>query len=243
MTEDGRKARKIWIASGAVAVLAMGLVLALFRRPSGETPGVPPKGRVAVDLTRLEGGKTGALEQQAVLGDPTPLFLPTDWNFGQGVLPQTVVREPGQSFRLFSAKLMFGDADLVLRLPTGVKVPESAGEALVKMTDWQLTGLGSADRQPMELTARPAYIEVRSAESGEKVLETPLADAQPPGDRLWQPAEFLIAVDAAGLVGPPVQTVRSGIDEVDRYLQAYVANGLQIGARLNPGLYRVSVGP
>jgi hypothetical protein len=122
-------------------------------------------------------------------------------------------------------------------------VPKNASETLARMTELELTGLGSADQQQMELTPRPACIEVRAAGSGEKILETSLVNAQPPSDRLWQPVEFLIAVSVAGLVGPPVLTVRSGVDEVDRYLQTYVAKGLQIGARLSPGLYRVSVGP
>lgn len=239
----GARGRRVWVVAGVVAIAATAGVLALFRRPMVRAPGAVSRGEVALDLTRLESGRSGALEQQAMLGDPTPLFLPTDWNFGQGVLPQTVVREPGQRFRLFSAKLAYGEADLTLKLPSTVALPAAAAAAAVEMTQTTLAGLGSADVPVPALGARAAYAEVRAAATGEEVLAMALPDAQPPTGRLWQPAEFLVAVDSAGLIGPPVLTIRSGIDEVDRYLQTYVESGWRIGARLAPGLYRITVGP
>jgi hypothetical protein len=55
--------------------------------------------------------------------------------------------------------------------------------------------------------------------------------------------EFVAAVDPAGLVGPLVPTVRSGVEEVDNFFQNYLARTLRVGERLAPGFYRICVGP
>lgn len=244
MKTEAEQTRKRWLAIAGGAAVAMLGVLALFRGPAaGPMPPAVPASEIGVALTRLQPGESGALEQQAMLGDPTPLFLPTDWNFGQGVLPESVVREPGQQFKMFAPKFAYGEADLELRLPGSVAVPATAAMAVNQMTEATLSGLGRVDRPPPSLPVRAAYLEVRRAEDGVRVWNEALVNAQPPGARFWQPAEFLVAVDVAGLIGPPVPTVRTGVDEVDDYLQAYLKTGVQIGARLSPGLYRISIGP
>jgi len=53
----------------------------------------------------------------------------------------------------------------------------------------------------------------------------------------------MAAVDPAGLVGPVVPTVRSGVSEVDDYFARYLEETLRVGQRLAPGFYRISVGP
>ncbi|QYM79719.1 hypothetical protein K0B96_03610 [Horticoccus luteus] len=226
------------------------MILALFRSPTSPRvergqagPSQTKSEKTGIDLTRLQPGESGALEQQAVLGDPTPLFLPTDWNYGQGVLPQSVVREPGQQFRTFAPKFAYGEADLTLRLPLSVEIPASGVVALTTVMKNSLSGFGRSDGAAPDLAARAAYVEVCRMEDGARVWEAAVADAEPPGARFWQPAEFMVAVDAAGLIGPPVQTVRTGVDDVDRYLKRYLSAGVHIGARLTPGLYRVAIGP
>jgi hypothetical protein len=55
--------------------------------------------------------------------------------------------------------------------------------------------------------------------------------------------EFMAAVDASGLVGPLVLTVHSDVAEVDAYFGRYLAETFRIGQRLEPGFYRICVGP
>ena len=65
----------------------------------------------------------------------------------------------------------------------------------------------------------------------------------PAGQPDWQPAEFLIAVTPAGLLGRPVETVSSDVEDVDVFFRDYLARTLRLGERLPPGFYRVVVGP
>jgi hypothetical protein len=80
------------------------------------------------------------------------------------------------------------------------------------------------------------------ARNGQRLLAQPLADANPPG-AAWQPLEFLVAVDAMGLVGPPILTESSRVAAVDGYFQNYLVKTLHAGQRLAPGFYRVCIGP
>jgi hypothetical protein len=92
------------------------------------------------------------------------------------------------------------------------------------------------------LAPRAAYVEITDAETGRKVFSQPVKDAHPPASD-WKPMEFMAAVDSAGLVGPPVLTQHSDVADVDAYFGQYLSDTLRIGQRLNPGFYRVSVGP
>jgi hypothetical protein len=79
------------------------------------------------------------------------------------------------------------------------------------------------------LSQRTAYVEVVNAGTGRGVFGEALSDAHPPQTSVpWQPMEFIAAVDSAGLVGPVVPTVRSGVDEVDAYFGLYLAETLRI---------------
>ena len=104
-------------------------------------------------------------------------------------------------------------------------------------------GFGRTDLQVDRLPARGAFVEITEAGSGRSVFARPVADVNPPGGAPWQPMEFLAAVDAAGLVGPLVPTLRSGVYEVDNFFQRYLADTLRVGSRLPPGFYRITVGP
>jgi hypothetical protein len=94
------------------------------------------------------------------------------------------------------------------------------------------------------LPARGGYIEVYDSNTGRLVLgEAVKVSDQPPSADGWEPMEFIAAVDAAGLVGPVVRTVGSGVEQVDGFFTRYLAENLKVGHRLAPGFYRISVGP
>jgi hypothetical protein len=236
-TTAGRQHRWIFAAGGALVVLVACLLL--FRAPGGRRVGTfqplqPPADRVKlVSLKRNE----------AALTDPTPLFLPTEWNAGQNALPANTQREPGGSFQGYPAKLAFAEAELKLQFPATVALPARPADALAADRAGQsFLGVGQADRPVIQLVERKGFIEIQAAASGQRLMAQSLTNAVPPGGA-WQPLEFLVAVDAMGLVGPPILTESSHVAAVDGYFQNYLVKTLHAGERLAPGFYRVCIGP
>ena len=76
-----------------------------------------------------------------------------------------------------------------------------------------------------------------------QIMQESIIEQQPPEQGMWQPLEFLVAVDRAGVVRPPVLTESSRIAAVDQFFQEFLIKSLHIGERLAPGFYRVSIGP
>jgi hypothetical protein len=177
-----------------------------------------------------------------LLRDPTPLFLPTEFNSSRR---DYTPREPGGAFAGFPPILTFDPAELVLDLPAPVAVPASPAEALRgEPPGAAFIGFDRADPVMEPLSARAAYVEITEAGTGRTVLDKPLVDARPPATSVpWQPMEFMAAVDVSGLVGPVVPTTRSGVPDVDAYFGRYLAETLRVGQRFAPGFYRISVGP
>jgi hypothetical protein len=177
-----------------------------------------------------------------MLRDPAPLFLPTDFNSSR---KDYVPKEPGGAFGGFQPEYVFDPSQLVLNLPPAATIPNSPAEALAgDPPGAPFIGFDRADFVVEPLSPRTAYVEVVSAGTGRSVFGEALRDAHPPRTSVpWQPMEFIAAVDSAGLVGPVVPTMRSGVDEVDAYFGLYLAETLRIGQRLAPGFYRISIGP
>ena len=230
-----------WAYAAAGALVVLGGVALLFRSPrTTQTIAVPPAlpQPAAVRLVNLK-------RNEAALTDPTPLFLPTEWNAGQNALPANARREPDSSFTGYPAKLRFAETELALNFPDDVSVPTRPADALAAGKLGQVfIGLGSGEQEVAQLSNRKAIVEITSAGNGRRVLVQTLTDANPPGWTGWrQPMEFLVAVDAMGLVGPLILTESSRTAAVDGYFQNYLAKKLHAGERLGPGFYRIWVGP
>jgi hypothetical protein len=236
MGAPGVSAKKSWILAGAAGLGLLVLVVMLFRAPAGP-PAAPG---AALPPPAVGVASAGLLSEEAALFDRTPLFLPTQWNSTEKELPR---REPG-GFAAYEDKLTFAENRLELNLPPPIAVPSRLPEALAANPPQdRFLGIGRTDYQPPVLAARGAYLDVAAAGTGRRVLVGALADAHPPGDGTWEPLEFMIAVDPAGLVGPPVLTAGSGSEGVDAYFRNYLAETLRIGDRLEPGFYRICLGP
>jgi hypothetical protein len=234
-----------WLAALAAGALALALGLTFFRLPRSR-PAVPAASPV-VQVTRFDSGaRQSLLQEQAVFFDPTPLFLPTLWNASQRELPGAVQRKPDEIFGTFPAKLSFNEDRLVLQLGPVLTLPAGPRDVLARNNRDPFFTFGREAVPLPELSARGAYVEVRSAGTGELILTEELTSAAPPrtdwGSGL-QPPEYMAAVDRAGLVGPPVLTTGSGSDEVDGYFRDYLARNFRVGERLAPGFYRVVIGP
>lgn len=226
----------IWIIAAVTGVVGFCSLAFLVKVPEPhlQEVGKPPPSVGILDPV---------IVKATMLSDPTPLFLPTQFNSSRR---DYVAREPGGAFSGFPPKLTFEEAQLELKLQTSSSsIPSSPAEALAgDPPGAPFLGFGRRDPVTQPLSARTAYVEIRSSGTGRMVFEGAIEDAHPPSRSLpWQPMEFMAAVDAAGLVGPLVPTVRSGVDDVDAYFGRYLAETLRVGQRLAPGFYRVVVGP
>lgn len=197
----------------------------------------------SIEINRLgQSGVNALMSEEATLFDPTPLFLPTEWNSGQNALPANLIRVPGRIFESYPAKLIYREASLI---SSPASEPNSVGAVeLLTLIDREspIMALGKSERNLIKLTERGAQIEIISAQTGQLVLALAVREAKVPGEG-WRPMEFLVAVDAAGVVGAPVITVRSSSEQVDRFFQEFLTKTFQLGKRLAPGAYRIWVGP
>ncbi len=239
--------RRIWSLAATGALAAGVLVLALFRspEPAKAVLGLPTGKVLSVGLAKLDGGSADALlEEEATLQDPTPLFLPTARNAGGNAIPAGARGEPGGAFSGYAAKLTYAETELQLTLPSIVADPKTPAEAFEAGQPAQsYWGFGQKDWVARPLTARGAFVEVLAAGDGQRVIVLPLVDARPPSETTWQPLQFLVAIDAAGVVSPPVLTESSRVAAVDSYFQNFMVETLHVGERLGPGFYRVCIGP
>ena len=241
-----QRRRAGWWVAGLTVLLAL-LSLAVLLRPVPGGLGPPPRATVPrVSMVPLGGsGGDSWLRDQATFFDPTPLFLPTEWNTNQGPLPAAVHPQPGQVFADFDAQLTYGRAELVLPIAPTEPTPQNPLDLLKAPPRDPFLAFDRADVLLTPLTARTAVLEIREVGTGRLVPVPNLAAnlVLPDSPTEWQPAEFLVCVTAEGLLGRPVETVSSDVEDVDVFFRDYLTNTLRLGERLAPGMYRVIVGP
>lgn len=237
------------MAAGIAFVVVFG-VAALFQIPEriipkeDERSPVDGPGGVSMGLTRLDPNAGNVLlNEEAMLFDPTPLFLPTEWNVGHNTLPDNLIRDIGHSFKDYPAQLTFDEVGVALGFPAPVEVPAKVTDALPMLGRQQpFAGMGRTGAPVAVLPERGARVEVMAVRDGVQALSLTVPVGQVPAG-LWQPMEFLLAVDAAGLVGPPVLMAQASDERLGATLQEMLAKTLHLGERLGPGIYRVCVGP
>jgi hypothetical protein len=250
--KDDGPSRQFWILASLGAVVIVGALALLVRSPAPPAARPGPGPIPSVGLARLDGSAGGAvLREEALLRDPTPLFLPTaDLNAAQGVDPKRTLREPGDTFLGYPEKYAFGGADVQFAFAPAVVVPdEKRPVEATSLTDWSmpLQGMGRRDEARPVLAARSAYVEILAAADGSSAgLDQALTEAKPPTQQEWQPMEFLAAIEPGGLVGLPSLVVSSGVEKVDQYFLEYLVNDWRVGERLSKlktGFYRIKLGP
>jgi hypothetical protein len=196
-------------------------------------------------LVRVASAESAApdqiLRERAELLDPTPLFFPTEWNYGQQPERADVHKEPGQVFSSFEPKLTIGEQSMAPFRVQGVPAPEKLSDVLEQGSEASFAGMGQIDRQRSTLPIRAGYVEVRDLENGNLVISQSLSGINPPRAD-FAPVEFLVTVSSAGLVGDLVLTSGSEGEDVDNFFRDYLVQSYRLGERLRPGRYRVLVG-
>ncbi|MEO6002091.1 MAG: hypothetical protein ABIZ04_24715 [Opitutus sp.] len=236
---------RIWVVAGLCAVFTAIALLALFRAPMVPATGTTSRPRPVATQLELASSEDALLKEEAALHDPTPLFLPTQWNAADDALAMNAPREPGGSFQSYPAKLTFPEAELKIELPPPVELPTKTAEVFaLDKPDRPFVGFGQKDSVLSPLPLRGGFVEVAGAGDGELKLTQALTEDRPPtGEGNWQPLEFMVAIDTTGIVRPPVLTESSRVPGVDSFFEDYLIRVLHIGERLGPGMYRVSIGP
>lgn len=197
-------------------------------------------------ITAGTGTGDQVLRERAELFDPAPLFFPTEWNFGQRPLRESLRRQPGQVFGSFPANFTFGEQNIKAYGAEAMVAPERLADVLVQGNEAPFAGMGQIDVQRPGLTERNSFLEVRALIDGKIIMAQALNGLTLP--RLdFAPVEYLVAVSSAGIVGDPILMVGSGGEEVDEkvdaFFRSYLVKTFRLGERLNPGRYRVLVGP
>lgn len=232
--------RRVWIG----LAFALG-VTGIWWNTARVKPAVVLPAPAKTPFVRLAGVGTGVsdrvLREQAELMDPTPLFFPTKWNFGQRPLGAGIRHQPGQVFDSFGEKITLGEQNIKTYGSEAV-VPEKLADVLVQGNEAPFAGMGQIDVPRSELEQRSGFLEVNDMKTGETVIGQSFNGISLP--RMdFIPVEFLAVVSSAGLVGDLVLVSGSGREEIDGFFRAYLVKSFRLGERLRPGRYRVLVGP
>jgi hypothetical protein len=238
--------RRVWIGL-AFALAVTGAWLMWTRAKPPVVAAVPPG---PAPFVRLTGAGTGAgdrvLRERAELFDPTPLFFPTEWNFGQRPLPESMQRQPGQVFENFGANFTFGEQDIKAYGAEAAAAPERLEDVLEQGNEAPFGGIGQIDSPRVPLPERSSFLEVKELSDGKIIISQALKELILPRSD-FAPMEFLVVVSSAGIVGEPVLMTGSRWEEVDEevdaFFRSYLVKTFRLGERLSPGRYRVLVGP
>ncbi|HVU17745.1 MAG TPA: hypothetical protein VHD32_12520 [Candidatus Didemnitutus sp.] len=187
-------------------------------------------------------GANRVLAEQAEYFDPTPLFIPTAHNFGQGPLPARVVRQPGQIFNDISPNLTFKERALANYAFGYQSEAASVSDILEQGNEAPFAGFEQVDGRGPTISQRIAYLSIKSMKTGMEIMGQSLPELKLPTTE-FAPMDFLALVGNSGFVGEPLMTSGSGSEEVDGAVRKYLAQKLRLGDRLPPGQYVVSVGP
>ena len=238
--------RRVWVGLGFMLLATTAWWLWTRAKPPTQAAILPAKPA----FVRLAGNGSGTddriLRERAELFDPTPLFFPTEWNYGQSQLPDSLQRQPGQVFENFPPHLTYLEQDIKGYGTEAAAGPERLADVLVQGNESPFGGMGQIDIQRPALPERSCFLEVRGFLDEKDIIQQPLNDIVLPRSD-FAPMEFLIVVSTAGVVGEPVLMPGSKWEEVDEevgaFFRSYLVKTFRIGERLNPGRYRVLIGP
>ena len=234
--------RRVWV--GTICVLAVTGAWWLSVRRQQDVAAAAAKPKDA--FVKLAGAGTTAvdreLQERAEYFDPTPLFFPTEHNFGQNQPPESARREPGQVFESFEPKLNYSEKIMLTYGQETVAIPERLAEVVAQGNEAPFAGYGRSDVPRTPLAARSAFMEINALQGGKTIVAQALQQLQVPRAD-FVPMEFLVLVGSAGLIGDPVLVAGSGWEDVDGFFRDYLVRSFRLGERVSPGRYRVVIGP
>lgn len=217
--------------------------------PLSKTPALPreePQAFVRVVTTEAAEAAALALQEQSMLLDSAPLFLPTKVNHSQSpaLLP---IPDAAPLFKDYPPRITLNAETLLPPSPWRAETPATLSQGVrgnllavglsAPMQLWQ---------QPALLAVQPArgYCEIRNADTGELRLMLPWPDeilSHPAVGELRQPAQFQLLVHQRSLVALPLVLRGSGSDNLDLLLLQFLQRPSLAGQLAN-GYYTVVAG-
>ena len=227
-----------WVGVGIGLLLVFILSLSLIRIPAPQ-----PLELQKPDAPGMGVGLTQVMQAEVDLLDPTPLFLPTKNNAGYAIGPRKFQMASQGNFQSFPPKLSNLVEGVELNFPPMVELPRTPADGLrVGLEPNPYRSLGQIDEKAKALSSRLGYLQIVPAGGGQTfalalsgVAEVSLGD--------WHPMEWMATIDRRGLVGNLALVVSSGVEECDAFFRRYLTEKLRMGGRLQPGIYRLRVGP
>ena len=230
------------LGATALVVAALGLVK-MPKAGAGVSPRDGIKAQVGLATLQKEPDGSSGAHSELLLQDPTPLFLPTEFNSGRVEASMTTERSPGASFGSIPSKLLFSDTNIALALPEVVAIPVDGLSVVTRLgTSVELSELGRKDVSGQKLPFRRGVIQVLSMATGSKLWsgEIPVDAMEFNFEAPW---EFILAINGAGSLSFPTVVNAGEGALVDLSEIADVLKAKRLGAQLRPGIYRILLGP
>lgn len=184
------------------------------------------------------------LREQAELYDSAPLFLPTNWNYVTNVKVFALEVDNAFLFPAYAEEWTISDEMLKPIIGNGNSTITRARDSL-KYEYWDLfSTFGEEKQSENRIPSRTGFVEVYDMLNNKIVRGENLPDTINELSilTLWTPLEFLLTIDKLGPIGEPMLLQGSGSEMIDASLRDYLLEPV-FGARLQPGYYKVSIGP
>ena len=189
------------------------------------------------------------LQEQAVLFDTVPLFLPSIWNVSGR-------NNSYDGFQKINQPMLFSPYPEQITISENSIIPslnESLTEGVSAMTLLDLqywdffTVYGLKETPNLPLPRRDGYIELYELRSGRladaRIIEwIDDSENREATDLLWTPMTFLVRIEYGLLKGEPLIITDSGNEAINRKMRRYLNETFPF-AGLVSGNYRAIIGP
>lgn len=184
------------------------------------------------------------IEEQVLLYDPEPLFLPTRWNASPQFIDSNLSLVSDSPFTRFEPELLLKKEDLKKRqwkTKSADRISKPSDTLLIQ-NDELFSSFGQTAVPLNALPQRAAVLTVYDFERSERILSVALDTLPGIEGELEQIGEFLVVIDTMGLVGTPLVERNTGNGDLDNALRAFISEFPAI-KRLKQGYYRITMGP
>ena len=229
----------ILISLGVCIHLVGFLIFRVVSNPLPTREAIPPFVQYVSPNTLFSGA---ALEEQAVLFDSAPLFVPGKWNASHNLRPLSRERTLLSFDAYGEPRSDFSSALISKELPLGLKFAVTEPVDLLALRYWDLFG-GMGQTAPVveQLESTGVFVEVRTVEG--RVVQTVPVDLAVLSMQAIQPTTYFLGVEAGGrVVGRPTLSVSSGDTAFDTAAYTWlVESGFTAG--LPAGFLEIRVYP
>jgi hypothetical protein len=181
------------------------------------------------------------LEEQAVLFDSAPLFIPSEWNAAHNLLTPRRDRAM-RRFPLYQPEMNIA-AELVPEgTSLGTSYPVDVAADLLASQFWNLfRGFERSDLVPVDLGGSGVFAEVRSLDG--RVIRNQSADIEFASNQSLQPAKYFLRIEGGGrLSGRPTVSASSGDAEFDTAAYDWLIES-GMASSLEPGYFEIIIYP